>query len=80
MCQITLTNIEYHLNEFKFSTGTPPFKANMGKCSDSQSVTYIPHVVHEITLGYIQINLLNVNSYVFVSMCIRKYAGNVQSP
>lgn len=52
----------------------------MRKCSGPQSVTYVPRLVHKMTLGYIQMKLLNFNSHVFVSPCIRKCAVSIESP
>lgn len=68
MCQITLTNIEYPLSEFKFSTGIHLSRPSW------ESVTYILHVAHKIPLRCAQINLLNVNS-----MCLFQCVlGNMQ--
>lgn len=78
--KITMTNRGWHLSEFKFSTGHTPTHFSRPAWEHAVAPKGYILVVHKMTSGCIQMNLLHLNSYVFVSPWIRKYAVSVWSP
>lgn len=82
-CKITLTVIGWSLNEFKFSTGHAPTHFSKPAWEDAVGLPQCDictPLLHGMTSGYIRMNLLHFNSYLFTLVCNRKNAVRVWSP